>query len=75
MKTPLLSFLEARSLLALEESELPASTLAVVFTAPRGAPAPLVLLRRRLWPSLQLQRRRPLVLRLVLGGVAREGTQ
>ncbi|XP_066380386.1 uncharacterized protein [Miscanthus floridulus] len=33
-KTPLPSFLEAQSLLALEESELPASTSATAFTVP-----------------------------------------
>jgi hypothetical protein len=36
-KTPLPSFLEAQSLLALEESELPRYTLAVAFIVPRGA--------------------------------------
>ena len=39
-KTPLPSFLEAQSLLALEESELPVSTSTTAFTAPRGASAP-----------------------------------
>ena len=39
-KTPLPSFHEAQSLLAFEESELPASTSAAVLTAPRGTPAP-----------------------------------
>lgn len=37
-KTPLPSFLEAQSLVALEESKLPASTSVATFNRPRGAP-------------------------------------
>jgi hypothetical protein len=47
MKTPLPSFIEAQSVLALEESELQVSTLAATFIVPRGAfvtPCPIALM-------------------------------
>jgi hypothetical protein len=73
-KTPLASFLEAQSLLALEESELPASTATPLLPSRRLEVPPHMRLHRRhrcLLSSLLPQHQRHPVLRLVLGGAAR----